>query len=387
MGNKRAEPLSGRNSWFERHPVITLLTVTLVLFLVIDFSAAFALKKLGLFTPAYQTTKQRDSQYRSSHPVFHHTLLPNVDYPEAEWGGAIYTVRTNSLGFKDGEVRQVPLKSDQPRILITGDSFTEGMGVEFKDTFAGLIKAELMKDGVDVFNAGVSSYSPIIHLLKTRYYLEAVGLEFDRLVVFIDLSDMEDEALGYKLDPNANITLQDEHNVGAAREMPPEPASLKAFLNQHTVFLGQLRPLAAYLRSVLRRTDKAFDQRRGMWTLDDALYREFGEQGQKIAAQHMSQLKALLDKHGIGLTVAVYPWPDQIMHRDLESKHVGFWRDWTQANGVEFINLFPAFINDEVPRTVIENNFIRGDVHWNQNGHKRVAERFLQQFDKSTLLK
>ena len=370
-----------RKNCFERHPAITLVTVTIVLFLLIDFSAALILQKLDLFTPAYQTTKQRDSLYRSSHTVYHHTLLPNVDYDNAEWGGATYTVRTNSLGFKDGQVREVSLQSDKPRILITGDSFTEGVGIEYKDTFVGHIHEHFKSKGVDILNAGVTSYSPIIHLLKTRYYLEAVGLNFDHLVVFIDLSDMEDEALGYKLDPDANITLVKGESVGAARQMIAEPPSLKSFLNQHTVFIAQLRNLAAYLRSVFRRTEKAFDQRRGMWTLDDALYKEFGEQGQTIAAEHMSQLKALLDERSIGLTIAVYPWPDQIVRRDINSRQVTFWQAWGEENGVNVINLFPDFINDEDPERVVKTNYIRGDVHWNKAGHKLVAERFLYYFD------
>jgi hypothetical protein len=380
MSDKPQRLTGKRQTWFERHPVVTLVSVSVVLFLLIDFSAAFVLKQLGLFKPAYQSSSQREGVYRRSHPAFHHGLAANIDYDNAEWGGASYTVRTNSLGFKDGEVREIPLKKNGPRLLISGDSFTEGVGVEFKDTFAGHIAAHFQPQGVDVLNAAVSSYSPIIHLLKSRYFLEVLGLQIDHMVVFIDLSDMEDEALGYKLDPDMKLAVVNEENIGAA-QVASEAPSLKAFLNRNTVFVAQLRVLAAYLRGALRRGEKAFDQRRAMWTMDDALYQEFGKRGQQLAAEHMLQLKALLDEHGAGLTVVVYPWPDQIVHHDLESRHVTFWRDWCKRHAVEFINLFPGFLDGEDANAVVEKYFIHGDVHWNEEGHRLVAGRFLHAFN------
>ena len=86
-----------------------------------------------------------------------------------------------------------------------GDSFTEGVGIEFKNTFAGILQQRLAQNDIEVLNAAVSSYSPIIYFRKTQYLLETAGLEFEHLIVFIDLSDMEDEAKGYKFDQQGNV--------------------------------------------------------------------------------------------------------------------------------------------------------------------------------------
>ena len=43
------------------------------------------------------------------------------------WLGSSYEFKTNSLGFRDEHIRQVPPTSARPRILILGDSAPEGM--------------------------------------------------------------------------------------------------------------------------------------------------------------------------------------------------------------------------------------------------------------------
>ncbi|MEE8625656.1 MAG: hypothetical protein V3T19_09975 [Acidiferrobacterales bacterium] len=379
-----------KKSSFERNPKKTLVIIAVTLFLVIDFTTAFVLKALDLFTPAYMTAGQHEAVYRRPHPVFHHTLARNIEYDHAVWGTEVYTIRTNSLGFKDERVREVALEAKQPRIIITGDSFTEGLGLEFKDTFVGHISNYYKKRDVEVLNAGLLSYSPEIHLTKTRYFLEAEGLEFDHLVVFIDMSDMEDEAMGYNIDLNRPVKkITDREKTGSTRPVHKEKPSLKAFLNQHTVFIAQLRNLAAYYRIArkdLRQWRQSLNRPRATWTLDEELYEKFGRVGQDKAAQHMRMLKKLLDKYGIELTVVVYPWPDQIYRKDLDSIHVKFWRRWTKSNGVGFVNLFPDFINNKDPEEVIKTYFIRGDVHWNKLGHQYIAERFLHYFDDTEIL-
>ena len=368
---------------FEKHPKKTLAVILLLAFILIDFTAAATLKTLGKFEPSYIPSSILEATYRKQDSVFHHTLSRNIDFDQAEWGRHYYTIHTNSLGFKDREVRNIPLKSSKTRILLIGDSFTEGVGTEFRDTFAGILQQTLAQKDIEVLNAAVSSYSPIIYFRKTQYLLETVGLEFDHLVVFIDLSDMEDEVRGYKFDQQGNVvsrqTIAAVGQTGKDRQAAKKGTSFKEFISQNTVLLGRIRNLAGWLRNNLRPWEKSLNQSRGMWTLDDKLYADYGEAGLALADQHMSQLKTLLDQHGIPLTVAVYPWPDQIYHHDIDSRQVQYWRQWSKRNKTGFINLFPAFINNDLsPEQTIKTLFIQGDVHWNNKGHQLIASRLLE---------
>ena len=78
--------------------------------------------------------QERERIARVADPIFDHGLVPNFDGYDI-WGEARYRFFTNSLGFKDGAVREVPLKASSHRILLMGDSFTEAIGISYENTF------------------------------------------------------------------------------------------------------------------------------------------------------------------------------------------------------------------------------------------------------------
>lgn len=381
--------MTTHSNWFEANPKKTIAYLIIIGFLFIDFSLAAVLKIVGLFEPSYVTSSVREAYYRRKDTVFHHGLEKNIKNYNAEWGKIDYRVDTNSLGFKDSSNRIIPLSISSKRIVLIGDSFTEGVGIPFNKTFAGLLKNNLKQQNIDVLNAAATSYSPIIYYRKIKYLVDTVGLKFDSLIVFIDLSDIEDEALGYQFDEQENVISQGAAaNIGAHESTKPAiakepPMSVKEFFTQYTYFLGRLRNLNAMLKAKMRAWDGGLNQRRAMWTFNDALYKEFGEKGLATAAAHMSQLKSFLDKNNIQLTIAVYPWPDQIMQQDVESKQVTFWRGWSKQNNVAFINLFSTFLPSADSEKTIRANYINGDVHWNEIGHQAVYTSLISQL-KST---
>ena len=117
---------------------------------------------------------------------------------------------------------------------------------------------------------------------------------------------------------------------------------------------------------------------------DDA-FEAYGREGLELARENMDRLLGLLRKKGIGLTIAVYPWPDQIRHHDRDSKQVVFWSRWAKDNGVGFIDYFPRFIDGAPPREVLDRYFIPGDVHWNEAGHRIIAEGFLEYYESHAI--
>ena len=116
------------------------------------------------------------------------------------------------------------------------------------------------------------------------------------------------------------------------------------------------------------------------WTVDDALFESTGRPGLQKAKALMDRLHAFLTERGLSLTVAVYPWPDQIVERDLDSRQVRFWKHWTKERGAGFIDLFPYFIDGRDPAAVIRQYFIPYDVHFNSAGHALVAKAFLENY-------
>src|SRR5262249_45033593 len=126
-------------------------------------------------------------------PRMHHTLRPNCS-GLIHWGKESYAVHTNNLGLRDAQVSDVPMAEERTRVLLLGDSMVEGVQA-WPDIIAGIIQAQLPQ--YRFLDGGRTSYSPSNYLLLTRSLLER-GVKFDEVMVFIDISDIQDEAAYYR---------------------------------------------------------------------------------------------------------------------------------------------------------------------------------------------
>ena len=79
-------------------------------------------------------------------------LRPNLS-ENVLWGSAIYSLKTNSLGFRDQAVRYVKQPAGGSRMVIMAASDFEGLGVPYEKTSFGLIEGHFAKCGVESFNA------------------------------------------------------------------------------------------------------------------------------------------------------------------------------------------------------------------------------------------
>ena len=325
----------------------------------------------GSFKSVAVMAAEEERIYRMPSEIFHHGLRPMARTDRARWGPNIYSVRTNSLGFRDREVRVVAPRAEKYRILFIGDSFTEGFGFDYEKTFVGVIDDALKECGVEVLNAGVSSYAPVLYLKRVQHLIDKQGLEFHDLVVYLDISDVVDEV------EYANPVDQGDF----LETSPSKSQSMRRWIHSNTTLVYRAGRLTRNLLFPRRaeQVDHALI-RRERWTTDAEVYKEYGEPGLDLARRHMDQLHQLVSQHGIHMTIAVYPWPAQILAGEVPSIQVRIWRDWAAERHVAFINYFPAFIGDRPPKDVVERFFIPGDVHWNAHGHRLVAEGFLERF-------
>jgi hypothetical protein len=353
-------------SRFERHPRLTLLALGLMAVVLADFAFTFVFAR---FRPDFYRER---SAFRVRSPVYHHGLQPGVSVEDERWGPLVASYRIDSLGFRDFAVRQVRLRSSDWRVVLIGDSFTEGIGVAYQDTFAGRAAAALAPAGVEVLNAGAASFSPIIYLRRARYLLEDVGLRFDHLVVFVDIGDIQDEVT-YDFDAQGNVVSREARRLREERanRVHGRPfflrsLALRRFLDRHTLLLARLYDGADHL---LTRGPR----RAALWTVDAQAFEEYGREGLENARRHMDALADLLASRGIGLTVAVYPWPDHVLLGDRDSRQATFWREWAAGRHAGFLDYFPLFVGAGDPAETVRREFIPGDIHWNAAGHGVIA--------------
>jgi lysophospholipase L1-like esterase len=340
---------------------VARIVVALACLVCADVVLGSLLEAVGA-NPAW---RRPDLDFRIAHPVYHHDLGPNVDVI-ARWGDAEYTMRTDELGLRAASVPSDAPHPSRQRLLVIGDSFVEGVGLAYEETFVAGLAARLATRGVEVVNAGVVSYSPSIYLVKTRFLVEERGLSLDAVLVLLDVSDIEDEAVYYRIADDGTVTRED---TGGLRD------ALFDFVERNTILLSSLRTLARRLREdrAAPRPEDALNRARALWTHDEAAWGEYGERGLGLATERMNALARFLDERAVGLAIAVHPWPDQIVHGDLESVQVRHWRAWAAERGAIFIDLFPSFIGSRPADEVLDAHFIAGDVHWNARGHGLVA--------------
>src|ERR1700710_382532 len=163
-----------------------IIVYCLALFLLFDF--AYSSLTRG---------EEKERPSRIANAISDHGFAANFDGHEI-WGELRHRLTTDSMGFKDISVRNIPLKSASHRVLLIGDSFAEGIGMSFEDSFAGLLyhAGQERSEKIEFLNASVASYSPSIYYKKVKNLLES-GFQFDELIVFSDTSDVMDEATSY----------------------------------------------------------------------------------------------------------------------------------------------------------------------------------------------
>lgn len=321
----------------------------------------------------YQTPEEA---YRSPHPVYHHTLTSSYD-GIGFWGGSPYRVCTDWHGFKNdcSAVSEAHLNYD---IAFIGDSFTEAVGLPYEKSFVG--KLANQRRDLKVANLGVSSYSPTIYFAKIKHLMEQ-GLRFDHVFVFIDISDIQDESW-YFTDRNGYVLRR----YNGASERPVRLTRVVNILKQnlsltHAAYVA-LKQLIVSGSKVDSR--QPFDQSRSTWTYDARSdgYGDLGVSGSiEKAVVQMKSLYEFLERQGIGLSVAVYPWPAQLREMELtesaDNRQVAIWRDFCESRCSSFIDFFPVFnrqVQAKSARAVYEMYYISGDVHFNEEGNSLIFD-------------
>ncbi|HEY4504020.1 MAG TPA: hypothetical protein VJJ28_02850 [Candidatus Paceibacterota bacterium] len=358
---------------FEKHPKLTFFIFLAVILIIVD-----------LFVGTIFLAKPEKQKGRIADPYINHTLTPNFEGVEP-WSGGRYKIYTNNLGFKDSLNRNVPLEMpDKHRIIFIGDSFTEGIGIAYDKTWVGLIEQKLGPIGYDILNAGVASYAPTIYYLKTKYLLEH-GLKFNELVVFVDISDVQNELAYQYWKPTTPYSLKTlwekySHKVDFFFE---HHSLTYLHLVRPTLFGFTSRRLYTLLIDGGAKNEKEakYIADMGQWTFDDEVWNDWGQDGAKLELEWMKKLYELCKEYNIKMSVAVYPWPIHVEKRDLNSRQVAIWQKFSKENNLNFYNFFPTFISTTTPfKKEKELYFLPNDTHWNEAGHEIIAKEWLKQY-------
>jgi hypothetical protein len=75
------------------------------------------------------------------------------------------------------------------------------------------------------------------------------------------------------------------------------------------------------------------------------VWSKYGEKGLRLADQNLDALWQYVGDRGVSMTLVVYPWPGQIQRVERDCQQRTHWAAWSKQRKVDFIDLFPAFLD------------------------------------------
>jgi lysophospholipase L1-like esterase len=193
--------------------------------LIVGVALALGVAEVVLRAVARRAVTMKTHRYMIGDPVLHHRARAGLT---TSVSGVPFV--TNSLGLRDREYAG-PKPASVVRLLMLGDSFTEGAGLALEQTVARRVERAL--DGLrcgayEVVNAGVASYSPILELLQLRRL--APTLQPDVVVLNFDMTDVHDDLVRTE---TARLDAR-----GLPTAVPPDPIRETALILPTPRWLG-----------------------------------------------------------------------------------------------------------------------------------------------------
>jgi len=354
---------------------IKYLATTIFLLLLLDI----------LLTKTYQTivsfiTEKKNFMVKNE--IYHHELKKNFDSSSFDIE-KIFTDKNGLIQLKQADIDY----SNYNNYVFLGDSFTQGVGVNYDKSYAGILSQKFLNKNVNVINLSAVSYSPVIYYKKTEFFIKNKDLKFSKMFLFLDVSDPYDELYRYELKNEVVVDRKKEQNYLTKKLNLNYLYNIKQLISKNTTITYFSLNIIHDFIFLKSKKEKEFEKKYGyivnhqanLWTHESDYFEQEGKKGVELSKKYLSKLKNILDKQNIDLTIIIYPWPGQIYRNEHSSLHAKIWKDWALENDVKFINLFPIFF-EEKERSLderlkfIDKMYLPSDMHFNTLGHQLVSD-------------
>lgn len=337
--------------------------------------------------------KRQINSFRTSHYLTHHGILPSSK-GLGSWASIQYPFYSNSIGARDTAVRKIPSVPQSNRLIIIGDSHSEGVGIRAQNTFPCIMQDNSQNE-IEILNASAVSYSPKLYYYRILDLIQNYQIKANAVHVMLDLSDIQNEIVYGHFEPEysaLNMFLQKIHEFHLKHSFiyfRIQNLLRKIRMNR---FVKASKTFAEYtenkrMKDALEMYSGFFDQFDDDVLASDPNFHRVGEwlyrpefQALTDTALSSSQhyitcLKNLCDDNQMELSLSVHPWDIQISMQDTSDLWVESWREYCKRMDIKFLNLYPPFINPETSASLGYDFFIPGDNHWNEKGHRIVAHQ------------
>ena len=363
------------------------------LFFIVSFLCLFI---LSVFIQVFQQ-KTPSPHYSQADPILHHSQIPNTTatFMTREWNVSVYI---NADGIRDDEIQDKD--NFDSRILMLGDSFTWGFGVEKEERFSELLEKKYLEEGrrVDVINTGTVSYSPVLEYL----YLKEKGLAYNPDVVILnfDMSDVwgdnEFELLGILDNNGVLIAVPGEEKEDIKPSNIPF-ASKISFLDEK--IRNMFDRIYGYLPNKPQ-IDMPYvynlSFNRYAITLDDEEVIQNEMEYWQTSFKYINLIRDLVEGNNATFVLVTYPYGHQISTEEwkLGRHHFGLsttkvysnrpeiiLQKFAEESNIPFVSAFSAF-----KESSLYPLYFSYDGHFSTNGHKVMADIIYKGLQERALL-
>mgnify|MGYP001400732054 CR=1 FL=1 len=213
----------------------------------------------------------------------HHELKENQKL-ERKWH-KVYIHKTDEFGNRIGDC--IVNDKNKKNIFIVGDSMVEGIGINYENTFVGLLNCHF--DDLNILNLGVATYSPIIYYEK----IKEVILKYekpDSVFIFLGINDIQDEANYTKIN-NRIVDITEKNYFDKNLIYGYWLNDIKFFLKNNFIFFKFLdlvkdkyekKNKKVVKKKVVQKNINAnigINHPKTIWTFDNESYMKYGKKG------------------------------------------------------------------------------------------------------------
>lgn len=303
-------------------------------------------------------------------------LSPNYRGQD-RYGKLIFNVNTDRHGFRTASISSdTASNSAKPPVVLIGDSFTYGVGSEWPDTFGAQLSS-LLK--TPVINAGVNSHSPTPHAYRLKKLLDAKVIPRNAVVIMaIDLSDVQDEATRWRDGDKTPIDITTQPaNQAAIKPTQEAPFySPQNFKLSHQIYYFVEGIVKYFIDNLQVRNLARSAFTHQPWQSLGHHYEPLGVGGGLARIEQKINTAALLShQNHHPFYLLIYPWPAQLSYPNRFGWDQAILSFCKQPACSGVINTFPRFMPMKDSNRNWQNNYyIRGDMHFNANGNRVIAE-------------
>jgi len=290
---------------------------------------------------------------------------------------------TDDYGLRVGDQNKIKQETKK-NIFLFGDSFTFGVGLEYEDTFAGILESNLPQ--YNFYNFAVGSYSPTVHLYRLNKALDA-GLSPEKIILFLDLTDVIDESQRWFYDKNLKSPIRPEERVNKRKNFFQQNFKLSnEIINISRYSLGVVKNKISNLRDINKGVKTSIQ---GQFTytnlnnLDKRFWKKNDfEKGLKNIRFNISEISKISKKINAEFFIAVYPWAETLYYGQEYFNWVNFAKDICNKNKCKTIDSFPIFQQyKQKNKDWSSKLYFIGDEHFNKQGAKLLANAVLMKIN------